>query len=410
MKQRRARIGSDTTCPESHHDHDEGEHNVYYTIKRILEKDTNKSDSVPSKILEDPEILDSTSEDSVSGDEEEVELHSDFNNEKYRFLFQIYDRKRASGIKPGMKMKFQPKFRIFDNEEKGEKIKSRNHKYKKYLNYDSFKYYKIKKEAAKAKTVESSPDSMKVEWDPSSQDPNSEEISEFEKHLSENELITKYLPKKRKNFNTAKRMNAIIQIQHGPRTVEDSIHNSEVYEYESQAAKEAMEYSSPPHKRITLQYLDNYSPEKKSRSTNFLRNRLRGRRPDICSITHKCGLAKHFSVKACNGNTRNKCNKVHEGDPKMFNRVCKMRHCKEFYCDFEEKLMEREIFDLEIPFTPQSTLQNKLREILNSPCKHENAYNEKKKKASHHDLINAIWVDGVKGHNFNKVLRLNKLS
>lgn len=75
----RPRLESDTTLPESLHEYEHGYPHVFNTIKKILEKEPdNKCNSVPSKILEDPEIEDSVSEDSVS--EDEVQLDDEFSD------------------------------------------------------------------------------------------------------------------------------------------------------------------------------------------------------------------------------------------------------------------------------------------------------------------------------------------
>ena len=316
------------------------------------------------------------------------------------------DKHRASGIKPAMKLKFQPKFTIFESPigEIYKKSKSRNHRYKKFLNYDSFKYYKKRFKCKKAKEEESPPDSLKTNDGSNSVDPDSQEIEACERHLYDRKDVEEYIPKRRENFNTADKMNQLRQRKPSPPNCWDPHHNEEVYEYESQAAKEAIEFNSPPHKKIKTKHFENSSPKKKPKSTKLLLSRLTKRRPKICRI---CTIKNKDFVRRkpkAKSHTRNVVHKVHDGNPKLYQRVAKIKLNDEFYCDFEDKLLEKEHQLMEIPFTPRGSPVNRLRHLLRKDCYHGNEYIDKRVRLNPHNLVNAIWVDNIKGHNFNNVL------
>ena len=179
-------------------------------------------------------------------------------------------------------------------------------------------------------------------------------------------------------------------------------HNHEIFEYESQEAREAMACYSPPHKKISILHLENNSPEKKAKTARKFHDRLFKRRMDVYSLQSKTRNHKRKKFIKIQDGSRNKIRDVHEGDKNMYHHI--KGDLNEFYTDFNQVLLEKEHFELELPSTPLSTPEEGLKNVFHFPCAHEDAYNDVKKLTKVYDIVNSIWIDDIKDHDFHKAL------
>jgi hypothetical protein len=104
---KRPRIISDTTGADTH-DHV----NVFEAIRRLINEQIDTKQQIYPKARESPEVRQSNSDKSASSEEKT----NNFDNKKLKFLFKLYDQRRAAGIKPAMNYKYKSNLDIFEND------------------------------------------------------------------------------------------------------------------------------------------------------------------------------------------------------------------------------------------------------------------------------------------------------
>jgi len=364
---KRPRLGSDTTHHDSHRDYNAKIRDVFCSIRKLLSEKRSKK----AKEAHYWEVLETPENSPQNLDEKELPK-----------LLDALEKQRALGVKPAMKVEFKPNVGIFEacskrsvsqgNEAKGKR---------RTLVRDK-------------RSLEKTSDSLKVNYDENSSHPSSEEMLI---RGTENILRNQYerYNDKRNNFNTCQRMNDIIHNQKGHRAHLHNCHDKEIIEYEDQTRKEEVDFLSPEHKRISLFHLENYSPEKKYRLSRQLKSRLIHKRPKIF------GLDGQNAKKSRSNNKDDSRNKrvLHAGDPLMYHRI--EGNLSEFYTDFEKQMEKKEAQAQGSPYTPFCTpVRPVKRKSAALPCVYHNDYVDACTKMAKHDLVNAVWVDNVQGHDF----------
>lgn len=258
---KRTRLESSTTMPESNVDYESGKKlNVFASIKDMINDEIETHEKVPEIIIEESERkIGASSDDSVSDEElEEIQQvdspHPDFSNKKLDFLFNLYDQRRACGIKPAMDYKFRPNMDIFDvdsdnpvDEPTTEPKVTVN---KRALNVGDTRFRRVISNRDNAMTDDIN--SMKVEWgDGSSEDPDSDEIDEFEGYFKHDERFSGCLRSQPNKAQKIHNSNMRKLPEEGLRPGRPE-HNHEVFEYEGQAEKESYNENSPTEKKTSI--------------------------------------------------------------------------------------------------------------------------------------------------------------